>query len=76
MAQLEFKETETIEVMDTQAWIKNDGNDIEVQIIVTNERFLAVRESKEQGKKIVCSFDLSEIEKLEHEQNNTLCWLK
>lgn len=76
MAQLEFKDTETIEVMDTQAWIKNDDNSIEVEIIVTNERFLAVRESKEQGKKIVCSFELEEIERVEHEENNTLCCLK
>lgn len=76
MAQLEFKDTETIEVMDTQAWIKNDDNNIEVEIIVTNERFLAVRESKEQGKKIICSFELGDIEKVEHKENDTTCWLK
>ena len=45
MAQLEFYENETIEVMDTQAWMQSEEQTIEVQLIVTNQRFIAFQET-------------------------------
>ena len=73
--QLEFRENETIEVMDTQAWMKSSESTIEVQLIVTNFRFLAVQETKEFGKTVICSLDLSEIKKIEHQDTYTICRL-
>ena len=67
---LEFENNETIEVMDTQAWIESNESTIEVQLIVTNMRFLAVQE-----KVVVCSLNLEEIEKIEHDGKYTICWL-
>lgn len=72
---LEFKDDETIEVIDTQAWIESAQNRIEIQLIVTNIRFLAVKEIKKRGKLVVCEFNLEEIEQLEHQSNHTTCWL-
>ncbi len=75
MKQLEFYENETIEVMDTQAWMQSEEQTIEVQLIVTNQRFIAFQESGEE-KNVVCSLKLEEIEKVEHQERNTTCWLK
>lgn len=71
---LEFKENETIEVIDTQAWIEVNDERIEIQLIVTDTRFLAVKETP-KGKFVICDFNLEEMEKVEHQSHNTICWL-
>lgn len=76
MAQLEFMENETIEVMDTQAWMESSKQTIEVQLFVTNIRFIAVQETKEHGKNVICSLNLEEIEQVDHQERSTICWLQ
>ena len=71
---LEFKENETIEVIDTQAWIELNDERIEIQLLVTNIRFLAVKETP-KGKFTICDFNLNEIEKVDHQSRNTTCLL-
>ncbi|MCI8545105.1 MAG: hypothetical protein HFH09_02615 [Bacilli bacterium] len=71
---LEFKDNETIEVIDTQAWIESNNEKIEIQLIVTNMRFLAVKETP-KGKFVICDFNLEEMERIDHQTQNTTCWL-
>ncbi|MCI9233874.1 MAG: hypothetical protein HFH08_04660 [Bacilli bacterium] len=71
---LEFKDNETIEVIDTQAWIESNNEKIEIQLIVTNIRFLAIKETL-KGKFVICDFYLEEMEKVDHQPQNTTCLL-
>lgn len=71
---LEFKDNETIEVIDTQAWIESNNEKVEIQLIVTNMRFLAVKETP-KGKFVICDFNLEELEKVDHQTQNTTCLL-
>lgn len=74
MARLEFLEKETIEVIDTLAWIIAGEKRIEVQLLVTNQRFLAIKETQDNETKIVCSFNLGELDHVKQLEKASTCY--
>lgn len=74
MARLEFLENETIEVIDTLAWIIAGEKKIEVQLLVTNQRFLAIKENQNNETKIVCSFVLEELDHIKQLEGSLTCY--